>query len=526
MSGGLRRRDFIGTGLAAAGALTLGRGFWSQALAAPARPGPGPYGALRAPDANGLMLPPGFTSREVARTNRPVPGTLYPWHVYPDGGATFPLDDGGWVYVSNSESLAANGAGASSIRFRADGTIVSAHRILSGTNVNCAGGPTPWGTWLSCEEYDFGHVWECDPLGRTAAAIRPAMGAFNHEAACADPVGRRLYMTEDEPDGGFYRFTPARWPDLSDGLLEVATGGAGATRLGWARVPDPSGLSGATRSQVPAMRRFASGEGIWCDTGVVYFTTKGDNVVWAYDTRTQGLDKVYDRAATPNRGPLSGVDNVTVNPAGELYVCEDGGDMEIVLITPDRVVAPFCRLTGEGAVSSEMAGVAFSPDGRRMYFSSQRGHGFGVTYEVTGPFSAARRPAAPAPAVAPARARPPLRLGVSVRTGIGLLRLLGQGLELTVRTPGPVQLDVGLRSADLQRVPGQRGSSPRPRTLTLGVVRRALRRGGRHRVRLRVRPSVRRRLRRRGVTALVTVQARDRAGRTAVVTRRLRVGVQ
>jgi sugar lactone lactonase YvrE len=524
MSGDLRRRDFIGTGLAAAGALTLGRGFWSQALAAPAQPGIGPYGALRPPDANGLMLPPGFTSRELARGNAVVPGTTYPWHVYPDGGATFAAPGGGWVYVSNSESVAASGAGTSAIRFRADGSVDSAYRILSGTNLNCAGGPTPWGTWLSCEEYDYGHVWECDPLGRETAVIRPAMGAFTHEAACGDPAGRRLYMTEDRPDGGLYRFTPSRWPDLSDGLLEVAVGAASATRLSWARIPDPSALSATIRTQVPGMRRFASGEGIWWDAGVVYFTTKGDNVVWAYDTRTQGIDRIYDRAATPTAA-LRGVDNITANRAGELYVCEDGGDMEIVLITPDRVVAPFCRLTGAGAISSEMAGVAFSPDGRRMYFSSQRGYDWGATYEVAGPFATTPRPAPPGPAVRPAPARTPLRLAVSTRRAIGLRRLIGEGLQVTVRVPGPVTLDVGLRTADLQRVPGQRGSSVRPRTVTLGALRRAMRRGGRHRLRVRIRPSVVRRLRRRGVTTLLTVQARDRTGRTAVVTRQIRVGV-
>jgi hypothetical protein len=525
MSRGLRRRDFIGTGLAAAGALTLGRGFWNQALAAPAQPGVGPYGPLRPPDANGLRLPAGFSSRELARTNAPVPGTAYPWHVYPDGGATFPAAGGGWVYVSNSESLSANGAGASALRFHPDGTVADAYRILSGTNLNCAGGPMPWGTWLSCEEYDYGHAWECDPLGRTTAVIRPALGTFNHEAACADPAGRRLYLTEDETDGALYRFTPSRWPDLSSGLLEVATGAAGATRLGWAPVPDPSALSGPTRNQVAATRRFNGGEGIWWDSGVVYFTTKGDNVVWAYDTRTQGLDKVYDRAATPSAA-LRGVDNITANRAGELYVCEDGGDMEIVLITPDRVVTPFCQLTGEAAAGSEMAGVAFSPDGRHMYFSSQRQFTFGATYAVTGPFATTPRPAAPGPAVRPAPGRTPLRLAVTVRRAIGLRRLLGSGLEVIVRTPGAVTLDVGLRSADLQRVPGRRGSSVRPRTVTLGVLRRVVRRGGRHRLRLRVRPALARRLRRRGVTALLTVQARDRTGRTALVTRQIRIGVR
>jgi uncharacterized protein len=62
---------------------------------------------------------------------------------------------------------------------------------------------------LSCEEYDWGHVWECDPTGATRARRRRAMGAFAHEAA-AVAVDGRIYLTEDRKDGGFYRFTPAR----------------------------------------------------------------------------------------------------------------------------------------------------------------------------------------------------------------------------------------------------------------------------------------------------------------------------
>ena len=74
-------------------------------------------------------------------------------------------DDGGWIYVSNSETPPQVGGGASALRFSSNGDIVDAYRILSDTWQNCAGGATPWGTWLSCEETDAGHVWECDPLG-------------------------------------------------------------------------------------------------------------------------------------------------------------------------------------------------------------------------------------------------------------------------------------------------------------------------------------------------------------------------
>src|SRR5215218_6875698 len=163
----MRRREF----LAGAAGIALGPSFWRGALHADARAAASSYGPLGAPDANGLRLPPRFTSRLIARANRLVAGTSYPWHPFPDGQATFATSDGGWVLVSNSESLAPTGAGSSAIRFRRNGTIADAYRILAGTNANCAGGGTPWGRWLSCEEHDYGHVWErTGPTGASTAS--------------------------------------------------------------------------------------------------------------------------------------------------------------------------------------------------------------------------------------------------------------------------------------------------------------------------------------------------------------------
>ena len=380
----MERRGFLRLGAAATGALALGPDFWRRAYGAQARSGPGPYGSLegRVADANGLVLPEGFESRIVGRSGAVVEGTDYTWHAFPDGGAVFEHDDGGWTYVSNSEVPTPEGGGAGSVRFDADGTVTDAASILTGTSTNCAGGATPWGTWLSCEETDSGQVWECDPSGAEPAVARPAMGAFKHEAAAADPDERRLYLTEDQPDGRLYRFTPRAWPDLDEGLLEVAVVGPddGVT---WVEVPDPSGASAPTRNQVAESTVFPGGEGIWFDSGTVYFTTKVDGRVTAYRVAEARMEVLYDddRFDDP---PLTGVDNITVGPGGDLYVCEDGGNMELVLITSDTV-APFLRVDGDP--ESEMTGCAFNAAGTHLYFSSQRGGGgAGLTYEVRGPF--------------------------------------------------------------------------------------------------------------------------------------------
>jgi uncharacterized protein len=391
MSRRVSRRDFLASGLASLGAVVVGPGLLPRIFGSP-RVTNGPYGALRPPDANGVMLPRGFRSRIIARSGTRVVGTSYVWHDNPDGGATFTTDDGGWVYVSNSESNAPDG-GVGAIRFDSDARVVDAYRICDGTARNCAGGPTPWGTWLTCEEIDRGRVWECDPSGKKAAVARPALGVFQHESAAVDPVNERVYLTEDQPDGRFYRFSATRYPSLNAGALEVAEV-APDGRTTWRRVPDPSARTVPTRKQVAQSTRFDGGEGTWYDAGIVYFTTKGDNRVWAYDTRDDTMSVLYD-ASKLERAPLSGVDNITGSASGDLYVAEDGGNLEIVMITPDEQVAVVMRLSGPAHGGSEIAGPAFDPSGERLYFSSQRGDRRGMTFEITGPFR--KPPAASTP---------------------------------------------------------------------------------------------------------------------------------
>ncbi|GAA0932989.1 alkaline phosphatase PhoX [Nonomuraea longicatena] len=383
----MERRNFLRASVVGAGALALPFTLWEgTGLGSPAQPAPGPYGPLRAADTNGIMLPSGFTSKIVARSRQVVAGTSYTWHDAPDGGACF-ADGTGWAYVSNSE-INPDG-GASVIRFNAAGTIVSAGRILGGTRLNCAGGATPWKTWLSCEEVDRGYVYETYPFGGTAVR-RPAMGLFQHEAAAADPVRKVVYLTEDESDGRFYRFVPTTWGDLSRGTLQVLVAGTATSgSFTWANIPDPDGSPTRTRHQVQGAKVFNGGEGCHYADDRVWFTTKGDNRLWQVNLVAGTYELAYDDSlVTPGTPPLTGVDNVTGTTGGDLYVAEDGANMEICLITPGSQVSPFLRITGQS--SSEITGPAFNPAGDRLYFSSQRGtsgsSSAGITYCVQGPF--------------------------------------------------------------------------------------------------------------------------------------------
>lgn len=374
------RRRFLARGLAAASALTTPAA-WREALATD-RIGVGPYGPPGAADAHGVRVPAGFRVRLLAVSGERVPGTDYVWHGAPDGGAVFARQDGGWVYASNSELDDGHG-GVGVLGFDARGQIDAAYRILRDTSWNCAGGPTPWGTWLSCEEIDEGLVYECNPFAPGQGVARPALGRFKHEAAVIDRASGFAYLTEDQFDGRFYRFRPARRGHLDAGVLEAAVVDADG-RVRWHAVSPNE----ATRD--PQTTAFQRGEGAWCAHGIVYFSTTADSQIWAYDTRNARLESIYEAAAAGSNAVLRYPDNLTMHPqTGTLFIAEDGDDMQIVMLSRVdgvSVIAPFAQF--DGHADSELTGLAFSPDGTRLYCSSQRGRDgtTGMSFEVSGPF--------------------------------------------------------------------------------------------------------------------------------------------
>lgn len=505
----IRRRELIKGGVAGLGALALGPAFWEGATAAPARKGAGPFGPLMASDANGLRLPAGFTSRLIAQGEAPVLGTSYVWHGASDGSATYALDDGGWILVSNSEIPGELGGvalgGASAIRFRSNGSIADAYRILGGTQFNCSGGKTPWNTWLSCEEVDNGRVWECDIFGKRGAVVLPAMGVFKHEAAAVDEDGQRVYLTEDESDGAFYRFTPERWPDLSAGVLEAAKV-APSGGVEWIRVPDPAGVSTPTRKQIPGITIFRRGEGLYFDrdAATVYLAESSADRVHAYNTPTETMDVVFERKAIEGESPLGDTDNVTVGSSGDVFVCEDGGDLRIGVVTPEGEVATFSQLDPNMHAGSESTGPSFDPSGKRFYFSSQRFGGAGAVFEISGPFRTGR----------PADTRPPA-LKVDAQAAISRPALRKRGLRVAVTTGEPGSATVMLRVRRAGRPPAT-------------LLRRQVPTDGRKAIALALRPGrkARRTLkaRRAKFDATLTVVARDSAGNRRLATRTVSVG--
>lgn len=297
------------------------------------------------------------------------------------------------------------------VRPNGEAELVKDFVSLSGSFVNCAGGLTPWGSWITCEEtvagtsagWEKNHGYNFEIPAAANGPVDPvplrAMGRFVHEAIAVDPGTGFVYQTEDRNPGGFYRFVPRVAGRLSEGgtlQVLVVNGQPGyETRIGqtmgtvleaeWADVPNPdtdtptisSGFvfnqllftpSGGTAK--PLTAHFSRLEGAWWADGGCYFNaTSGGNAgmgqVWKYTPTSRDAGTLALVYESPEASILKSPDNICISPRGGIVICEDGEGTNYVRgISRRGEVFDFVK---NNINTSEWAGACFSPEGKTLF---------------------------------------------------------------------------------------------------------------------------------------------------------------
>jgi secreted PhoX family phosphatase len=398
-------------------------------------PAAGGYGPLL-PDPQGLLdLPAGFSYRVISQLGdamsdgMPVPDAA-------DGMGCFDLGGGRLALVRNHELSPGQGdpvargpgygrdarggflpGGTTTLVLDARTLAVERQfRSLAGTIRNCAGGVTPWGSWLTCEEpgrtireaVDHGYVFEVQAAatGPVEAVPLKAMGRFNHEAACVDPATGVVYLTEDQSDGLFYRFLPQVPGQLARGgrlqalamprLADSRNWEAAAWDLGgwheaqWIDLDNVEAPLDDLRARGAALGAtlFARGEGLWMGEGELFFCcTSGGSAklgqIFRLRPRASGADQVQLFFESVSKDQFDYGDNLTISPGGHLVVCEDQYTDQVSnhlrWITPAGEAFPLAL----NRAQSELAGACFSPNGKVLFVNN---YSPARTFAITGPW--------------------------------------------------------------------------------------------------------------------------------------------
>jgi hypothetical protein len=269
---------------------------------------------------NGLLLSEGLKSRILAQSGQRVPyGTggqsSINFHGLPDFGAIYkderPGNEGGWIYVSNSEvRLIKNKGGVGALTFDKHGNVMDYKMVLEGTTANCAGGKTPWNAWVSCEEHPSGLNWQVDPTGvREARPITLGMDGGLFETFAYDVRDRNephFFVTEDHFEGALRRFTPdsANWSDPWNILY-----GPGETEF-LTLTPDSSGTAGQygwtknhETGKANAALHFQNAEGMDVYENELYFISKRFKSLFMLDLDTGTYTNQTTRHGLFDGGP-------------------------------------------------------------------------------------------------------------------------------------------------------------------------------------------------------------------------------
>ncbi|MGH3929540.1 MAG: alkaline phosphatase PhoX [Pseudonocardiaceae bacterium] len=458
MSSRLSRRGFLQRATAtSAGVVLVGAGeillTAPNGLAAPRAAG---YGPLLPDPAGRLALPDGFRYTIVTEAGQTLLESGQPTPSSHDGTGAFRTRGGGTVLVNNHEIGAAFGTtpfpvplidgfvydpgsagGCTVVETDRDGNRIREYVGIAGTSTNCAGGITPWDTWLTCEETedragsegrtkDHGYVFDVDPFNQEAnrdpQPIK-ALGRFAHEAAAVDPKTGDIYLTEDasDPNGLLYRWAaPPKFRPRKGGLRELGpTDGAfgaarcvdsagafvddlsRATEVGttygvtWTPVPDRDAATTSTRKQFAdgEVTRGRKLEGAWWGDGGAYVVTSfaraespvpHDGQVWFYHPRKATLTLRLRFGVNPDpsvEGAFDGPDNITVSPWGGVILAEDGdGIQHLVGVTKHGETFPLARNQVD---DNEFTGPVYSHDKRILFANLQTP---GTMFAIIGPW--------------------------------------------------------------------------------------------------------------------------------------------